>query len=283
MFSPTGSVSVPPLTVETIAPIKDLYNFKGRCMFNFGGEEKSISIDLNSFLHRGSFLENSTSVIGLVVATGEHTKIQMNMGKYKFKMSRFEKYLNWILIGNLILALVLAFINVGLYGRWTKESLNVIFKKPFSSYLWYGLPKKLIPVTNPAPGAKPFIVNVYPAKLALQNFLSMYLIVNQFIPLDLLVAIEISKLVYTGVMEDDVQMMIEDYDIRDVNGFRANHLGLHEELSLVDYIFCDKTGTLTKNEMVFRGAVLPNGKSFIYNDSHPVSEMRKDFEKAGLS
>ena len=40
-------------------------------------------------------------------------------------------------------------------------------------------------------------------------------------------------------------MMVEDYDIRDVSGFKANHLGLHEELSLVEYIFCDKTGTLT--------------------------------------
>jgi magnesium-transporting ATPase (P-type) len=75
--------------------------------------------------------------------------------------------------------------------------------------------------------------------------MSTYLIVNQFVPLDLLVAIEISKLIYTGLMEDDVQMMVEDYDMRDVSGFKANHLGLHEELSLVEYIFCDKTGTLT--------------------------------------
>jgi len=34
--------------------------------------------------------------------------------------------------------------------------------------------------------------------------MSIYLIVNQFVPLDLLVVLEISKLVYTGVMEDDV-------------------------------------------------------------------------------
>ena len=34
--------------------------------------------------------------------------------------------------------------------------------------------------------------------------MSVYLIVNQFVPLDLLVAIEISKLIFTGVMEDDV-------------------------------------------------------------------------------
>ena len=40
--------------------------------------------------------------------------------------------------------------------------------------------------------------------LGIKNFMSIYLIVNQFVPLDLLVVLEISKLVYTGVMEDDV-------------------------------------------------------------------------------
>lgn len=34
--------------------------------------------------------------------------------------------------------------------------------------------------------------------------MSIYLIVNQFVPLDLLVVLEISKLVYTGLMESDV-------------------------------------------------------------------------------
>ena len=34
-------------------------------------------------------------------------------------------------------------------------------------------------------------------------FFSFYLIVNSFVPLDLLVALEISKLVYTPVIEND--------------------------------------------------------------------------------
>jgi magnesium-transporting ATPase (P-type) len=108
--------------------------------------------------------------------------------------------------------------------------------------------------------------------------MSVYLIVNQFIPLDLLVALEISKLVYTGIMEGDVEMMIEDYDIRDVSGFRANHLGLHEELSLVDYVFCDKTGTLTKNEMVFRGLCTHEGNVFWCNEEKAVENLKHVLE-----
>ena len=37
-----------------------------------------------------------------------------------------------------------------------------------------------------------------------------------------------------------------------INQLRCNTLNLHEELGEIDYMFCDKTGTLTKNELVFK-------------------------------
>ncbi len=113
--------------------------------------------------------------------------------------------------------------------------------------------------------------------------MSVYLIVNQFVPLDMLVAIEICKLVYTGLMENDVEMVVPDYDKRDTQGFVANHLGLHEELALVEYIFCDKTGTLTQNELVFRAVSCSDGTKLFYDDSKPIGLMRDDLEKANVS
>ena len=47
----------------------------------------------------------------------------MNLGQYKYKQSKFEKILNVILCGNLICAIILAFINIGLYAAWTKKHL----------------------------------------------------------------------------------------------------------------------------------------------------------------
>lgn len=35
MYNPTGTVTSPPMTLETMKPIKDLYNYKGRCIFSF--------------------------------------------------------------------------------------------------------------------------------------------------------------------------------------------------------------------------------------------------------
>jgi len=44
-----------------------------------------------------------------------------------------------------------------------------------------------------------------------------------------------------------------------IKGFQANTLNLHEDLAEVEYIFADKTGTLTQNELVFREmAILSN-------------------------
>jgi len=90
-------------------------------------------------------------------------------------------------------------------------------------------------------------------------FFRFYLVVNSFVPLDLLVIIEISKMFYTGFIEADATMMEADYLMRDIKQAKCNTLNLHEELGQVEYLFCDKTGTLTKNELVFRAIGMPSG------------------------
>jgi len=43
---------------------------------------------------------------------------------------------------------------------------------------------------------------------------------------------------------------------REVDKLRVNNMNLHEELANISYIFCDKTGTLTQNELVFKSLSL---------------------------
>ena len=68
-------------------------------------------------MHRGSFIENSGEVIALVCHTGVESKLILNLGQYIYKRSSFDRILNWILVGNLLLALVLAtVIAIGYHG-----------------------------------------------------------------------------------------------------------------------------------------------------------------------
>jgi phospholipid-translocating ATPase len=62
-----------PFKVESIPACLDMYNYEGRIAIckNDESEDEWFPLDLNQFLHRGCFLENSNWVVGLVVHTGE--------------------------------------------------------------------------------------------------------------------------------------------------------------------------------------------------------------------
>ena len=226
-----------------------MYTFDGKLIVQSAdGESKSYPLDMNQFLHRGSFLENSGSVIALVIHTGVESKLIMNLGKYVFKRSRFERILNFVLVLNLLFAAVLAILGAFLNHWW--------YDNHFENHKYI------------------FGEEEHNTSASFKSFFSFYLIVNSFVPLDLLVAIELFKLFYTLYMENDGAMMEPDFEIGDVKQMQAHTLTLHEELGLVEYIFCDKTGTLTQNELVFRGLCLNNGKQFSFANNSEVEAMK---------
>lgn len=190
----------------------------------------------------------------MVVYTGTESKLIMNLGKYVFKMSSFEKILNRIMVLNLLLAIFIGLITA---------IVAVVFNNNNEDheYLFYDYDR-----------SGEYII----------AFFRVYLIVNSFVPLDLLAMLELSKLMISPMMQYDTEMMVIDTDLNDTVGFKANTLNLAEELGQVEYIFCDKTGTLTQNELVFRGLTLQKGQHAEFHDEDAVKNMQSMFEQLNL-
>lgn len=139
----------------------------------------------------------------MVVYTGTDSKLIMNLGKYVYKMSSFDKILNRIMVLNLLLAISIALIFAIFSVVWYKNHEE-------HYYIWEDFNSDAM-----------YIIYMF----------RIYLIVNSFVPLDLLAMLEISKLLFTPIMQDDAEMMVVDPTIRDVVGFKANTLNLPEELA----------------------------------------------------
>ena len=75
---------------------------------------------------------------------------------------------------------------------------------------------------------------------------------NSMIPLEIEIAIQINKLLYSGFVTFDGWMTVPDYQIKDVKSCKVRNMNMIEELGDISYLFCDKTGTLTQNELEFK-------------------------------
>ena len=62
-------------------------------------------------------------------------------------------------------------------------------------------------------------------------------------------------IIYELVLFSYWYVFYKDYfiwDFEKASNCKLNNFGILEDLAIVDYLFCDKTGTLTKNELIFR-------------------------------
>lgn len=213
-------------------------------IYQFNGvlTSKSLAIPLTNeqFLLRGSSLKNTDWIIGLVVYTGHQTKIMLNSANARKKTSKLEGQMNRQIFYIFLMQLLLCGVCSLYYSYWYSENKEVT-----DIYL------ELVASGESSLFLYQFIV----------QFFTWMLIFTNFVPISLLVTLEMVRYMQAAFISKDLKIYYEPDDIP--AGVQSSNL--NEELGQINYIFSDKTGTLTRNVMEFKKMSI-NGLKFGKSD-----------------
>eukprot|EP01012_Entosiphon_sulcatum_P010867 TRINITY_DN1648_c0_g1_i2.p1 TRINITY_DN1648_c0_g1~~TRINITY_DN1648_c0_g1_i2.p1 ORF type:complete len:1123 (+),score=201.78 TRINITY_DN1648_c0_g1_i2:334-3369(+) len=215
------SLTSPPALANTLitimcdAPNESLVKWEG--VLEAEGKQSPLGID--NLLFRGCVLRNTPWAVGMVVYAGVDTKMFRNLKKKAPKFSGLDKKLNKLILALLVFQLIVIIILAAASVGFKNSQKDAFYLSTF----------------NDRSNAAHFFL----------NFLTFFVLLSFMMPISLFVSMELCKAFQAKFMELDVLMATER------KSMKAKTSNLNEELSQIRYIFTDKTGTLTENEMRF--------------------------------
>jgi phospholipid-transporting ATPase len=215
-FAPKVTASLPEqqlaslkATVSCELPNVRLYHFEGNLRVP---NENSVPLTANNLLQRGGELRNTEGVYGIVVYAGTDTKLFKNLDTTVNKVGHLEVMLNRTVVALFLLQLLLIAVSGILASAFQASTAR---KSPYLS------------------------TDESSARVGLLSLLSYFVLYTYLIPISLFVTMEIVRLIQAVFMLWDEEMP----------GNTPRNSNANENLGLIQHVFSDKTGTLTRNVM----------------------------------
>ncbi|XP_061572115.1 phospholipid-transporting ATPase IH isoform X3 [Cololabis saira] len=256
-------------TIECEQPQPDLYKFVGRVNVYMNNEPVARPLGSENLLLRGATLKNTEYIYAVAIYTGMETKMALNYQSKSQKRSAVEKSMNAYLVVYLCILI-------------SKALINTVLK-----YVWQADPNRDEPFYNDRTETerqRHILIRAF------TDFLAFMVLFNYIIPVSMYVTVEMQKFLGSYFIMWDDEMFDEELKERAV----VNTSDLNEELGQVEYIFTDKTGTLTENNMEFieccvdghvyvphaicNGQVMPGAAGMDMIDTSPGPEAKEHEE-----